>query len=336
VELFVRQAPIELVTASCGLKRNATPAAGGRAYGTVRSLVSCDSGRPASDAAAAASLPLSHAPPSTPAPAAMPRLTLPGGGTGSGLQRITVRLLSRKACYGGAAGGQWPSSTLQHQQQMTSSLRLELSSESMLFFHVMMIIDEDSFAEIKVGVCRRVRGAAWRGAACLVWCCMPCRVLTLVPLLSPQETCGLNLAFTQLPGLLLQLCELLVRQPSTVLGRLVFRPDGSAALEVAQVCGPAARVLCLSGLRVAHTCTLTHSTLKPWTAQALGFKTNSLLVLPRFVPMCEAAVHAHVALRHVALRERCASVEAELAELKALVSVWRMAVVVVRRQAMHG
>lgn len=60
---------------------------------------------------------------------------------------------------------------------------------------------------------------------CWCWCC--CCV--------PQEACDLSLTFQQLPGLLLQLLDLLVRQPSTYLARLMMQGDGSAAMEFAQV-----------------------------------------------------------------------------------------------------
>jgi len=53
---------------------------------------------------------------------------------------------------------------------------------------------------------------------------------------SLQEACDLSLSFQQLPGLLLQLLDLLVRQPSTYLARLMMQQDGTAALEFAQVC----------------------------------------------------------------------------------------------------
>lgn len=50
-----------------------------------------------------------------------------------------------------------------------------------------------------------------------------------------QESCDLSLGFQQLPGLLLQLLDLLVRQPSTYLARLMMQSDGSGAMEFAQV-----------------------------------------------------------------------------------------------------
>jgi hypothetical protein len=52
---------------------------------------------------------------------------------------------------------------------------------------------------------------------------------------APQESCDLSLGFQQLPGLLLQLLDLLVRQPSTYLSRLMMQSDGSGAMEFAQV-----------------------------------------------------------------------------------------------------
>jgi hypothetical protein len=62
-----------------------------------------------------------------------------------------------------------------------------------------------------------------------VLCCV---VPSLLP---PQEACDLSLTFQQLPGLLLQLLDLLLRQPSTYLARLMMQSDGSAAMEFAQV-----------------------------------------------------------------------------------------------------
>jgi hypothetical protein len=54
-------------------------------------------------------------------------------------------------------------------------------------------------------------------------------------LCASQESCDLSLGFQQLPGLLLQLLDLLVRQPSTYLARLMMQSDGSGAMEFAQV-----------------------------------------------------------------------------------------------------
>lgn len=53
--------------------------------------------------------------------------------------------------------------------------------------------------------------------------------------------------------------------------------------------------------------------------QTLGFKTVSLLELPRLEPAGSAVVRGYVTARHNAVLERCAAMEAELAELKALV-----------------
>lgn len=53
--------------------------------------------------------------------------------------------------------------------------------------------------------------------------------------------------------------------------------------------------------------------------QTLGFKTLSLLVLPSLEPAPAAVVRGYVTARHNAVLERCAGIEAELADLKALV-----------------
>jgi hypothetical protein len=63
--------------------------------------------------------------------------------------------------------------------------------------------------------------------------------------------------------------------------------------------------------------------------QTLGFKTISLLVLPRLEPAPATVVRGYVTARHNTVLERCAGAEAELAELKALVSscvsdVWHL------------
>lgn len=55
--------------------------------------------------------------------------------------------------------------------------------------------------------------------------------------------------------------------------------------------------------------------------QTLGFKTLSLLVLPCLEPAPAAVVRGYVTARHNAVLERCAGIEAELADLKALVGV---------------
>jgi hypothetical protein len=49
-----------------------------------------------------------------------------------------------------------------------------------------------------------------------------------------QEDCGLVVDFASFPALLLKLLNLLVEQPTTYLGLLVLRADGSAVLEFAQ------------------------------------------------------------------------------------------------------
>lgn len=54
--------------------------------------------------------------------------------------------------------------------------------------------------------------------------------------------------------------------------------------------------------------------------QTLGFKTMSLLELPHLEPAGSAVVRGYVTARHNSVLERCAAAEAELAELKALVS----------------
>ena len=56
--------------------------------------------------------------------------------------------------------------------------------------------------------------------------------------------------------------------------------------------------------------------------QTLGFKTLSLLVLPSLEPAPAAVVRGYVTARHNAVLERCAGIEAELADLKALVRPW--------------
>lgn len=153
------------------------------------------------------------------------------------VQRLTVRVLGQKNRFG--ANG----------RQLPGCYRIELSSDSILFFLFVGTITEAGFLDIK-------------------------------------EACDLSLAFQQLPGLLLQLLDLLVRQPSTYLARLLMQADGSAAMEF---------------------------------AQTLGFKTMSLLELPRLEPAGSAVVRGYVTARHNSVLERCASAEAELAELKALV-----------------
>jgi hypothetical protein len=191
-----------------------------------------------------------------------------------------------------------------------------------------------------------------------------------------QEACDLSLTFQQLPGLLLQLLDLLVRQPSTYLARLMMQADGSAAMEFAQVrvcwvcrhmtaaqrktqqlgwrqaracaclravvtdastCLRSTRSSCCRSCRLqpaaqwsvtlcspAHTSPLPHTLLLLLllllSPQTLGFKTMSLLELPRLEPAGSAVVRGYVTARHNSVLERCASAEAELAELKALVS----------------
>jgi hypothetical protein len=68
-------------------------------------------------------------------------------------------------------------------------------------------------------------------------CCLPYKQVWYNPRLSSrclQEDCGLVVDFASFPALLLKLLNLLVEQPSTYLGLLVLRADGSAVLEFAQ------------------------------------------------------------------------------------------------------
>lgn len=58
--------------------------------------------------------------------------------------------------------------------------------------------------------------------------------------------------------------------------------------------------------------------------QTLGFKTLSLLVLPCLEPAPAAVVRGYVTARHNAVLERCAGMEAELADLKALVGTLQL------------
>jgi hypothetical protein len=68
-------------------------------------------------------------------------------------------------------------------------------------------------------------------------CSLPYKQAYYNPRLSSrclQEDCGLVADFASFPALLLKLLNLLVEQPSTYLGLLVLRADGSAVLEFAQ------------------------------------------------------------------------------------------------------
>lgn len=101
-------------------------------------------------------------------------------------------------------------------------------------------------------LCVSFRPASTMGSRgkCLAWCCcssllasfslliVPASTLanqcSLLPLMHWQEDCGLVVDFASFPALLLKLLNLLVEQPSTYLGLLVLRADGSAVLEFAQ------------------------------------------------------------------------------------------------------
>lgn len=102
-----------------------------------------------------------------------------------------------------------------------------------------------------------------------------------------QEDCNLVVDFPAFPALILKLLNMLVEQPQTYLGLLVLRADGSAVLEF---------------------------------AQNLDFKCMSLLSM-RVEAVPQAMVRGYVTMRHNALLDRCAELEAELFELRALVSV---------------
>jgi hypothetical protein len=72
-----------------------------------------------------------------------------------------------------------------------------------------------------------------RLACCHTTATLSCTLLDCTPV-NVQEDCGLVVDFASFPALLLKLLNLLVEQPSTYLGLLVLRADGSAVLEFAQ------------------------------------------------------------------------------------------------------
>eukprot|EP00775_Hariotina_reticulata_P011211 gene11211-11361_t len=80
---------------------------------------------------------------------------------------------------------------------VTTSVRLEMTCDSCLFFHYAANISAASFHDIK-------------------------------------EDCGLIIEFAQLPALLLRLLNLLVDHPATYQASLLLRSDGAAELEFAQ------------------------------------------------------------------------------------------------------
>ncbi|WIA11211.1 hypothetical protein OEZ85_011338 [Tetradesmus obliquus] len=131
---------------------------------------------------------------------------------------------------------------------ITTSVRVELSCDASLFFHYSANVSPSAYEDIK-------------------------------------EDCGLVVDFASFPALLLKLLNLLVEQPSTYLGLLVLRADGSAVLEF---------------------------------AQNLEFKAMSLLSM-RVEAVPQAMVRGYVTMRHNSVLERCAELEAELFELRSLV-----------------
>jgi hypothetical protein len=102
-------------------------------------------------------------------------------------------------------------------------------------------------------------------------------------LVALQEDCGLVVDFASFPALLLKLLNLLVEQPSTYLGLLVLRADGSAVLEFAQ--NLEFKAMSLLSMRVEA---VPQVTSKGWTEALINASRIGKSLLPPFQPLVVA------------------------------------------------